>query len=187
MMIVKSRSATSNWLVYHKGVASDPQTDYLTLETTNAVADNAGPWNDTAPTSSVFTIGDTGWTNTNTATYIAYCFAEVEGFSKFGSYTGNASTDGPFVYTGFRPAFVMVKGTSAGYIWTIEDNKRDTFNPETKYLQPQASDAEGTFTTQDFTSNGFKIRTSDTAWNGSGITYIYMAFAENPFKTSLAR
>jgi hypothetical protein len=186
MMIVKSRSAASNWLVYHKGVASDPQTDYLTLETTNAVADNAGPWNDTAPTSSVFTIGDTGWTNTNTATYIAYCFAEVEGFSKFGSYTGNGSADGPFVYTGFRPAFVLTKRTDSTSNWVVQDTSRSPFNPTNVALIPNGSFGDQTGPWFDILSNGFKVRNNGSDTNGTG-PYIYMAFAENPFKYSLAR
>jgi hypothetical protein len=176
MIIVKQRNATSPWYVFTTVI--DGSYDYLVLNATDAAANSSY----TAPTSTVFEYNDD-----NAATQVAYCFAEVPGFSKFGSYTGNGSSDGPFIFTGFRPAFVLIKGTSAGYIWTIEDNKRDTYNPETKYLQPQASDAEGTFTTQDFVSNGFKIRTTDTAWNGNGITYIFMAFAENPFKYSLAR
>jgi hypothetical protein len=192
MMIVKSRSAASNWLVYHKGVASDPQTDYLTLETTNAVADNAGPWNDTAPTSSVFTIGDTGWTNTNTATYVAYCFAEVEGFSKFGSFVGNGSTDGAFVYLGFRPAFVMLKDSSVGGVgsnWGMFDNDRLGYNSFQRDLRANVINAEGTDNDLiDFLSNGFKIRSTSSGFGGgSGTTYIFMAFAENPFKYSLAR
>jgi hypothetical protein len=187
MMVVKSRSAVSNWLVYHKAVASDPQTDYLTLETTNAVADNAGPWNDTAPTSSVFTIGDTGWTNTNTATYIAYCFAEVEGYSKFGSYTGNGSTDGPFVYCGFRPAWVMVKRTDATGFWTMLDKNRPEYNVTNLALYANASNAESTGQDTDFLSNGFKPRTTDSDVNSNGGTHIFMAFAENPFKYANAR
>jgi hypothetical protein len=192
MMIVKSRSAVSNWLVYHKGVASDPQTDYLTLETTNAVTDNAGPWNDTAPTSSVFTIGDTGWTNTNTATYVAYCFAEVEGFSKFGSFVGNGSTDGAFVYLGFRPAFVMLKDSSVGGVgsnWGMFDNDRLGYNSFQRDLRANVINAEGTDNDLiDFLSNGFKIRSTSSGFGGgSGTTYIFMAFAENPFKYSLAR
>ena len=180
LIIHKFRSAVSNWSVYTATTGAGKR---LKLNTTDAVAtDGSFP---VAPTSTVFSIN--AGSNDPGVTMLAYCFAAVPGYSAFGSYTGNGSSDGPFVFTGFRPAFVLIKGTSAGYIWTIEDNKRDTYNPETKYLQPQASDAEGTFTTQDFVSNGFKIRTTDTAWNGNGITYIYMAFAENPFKYSLAR
>jgi hypothetical protein len=184
MIIAKTRNNLGDWPVYHVSLGN---TKNLLLNTTGAESTSSSWWNNTTPSSTVITLGNNSYINGNTYTFVAYCFADVEGFSKFGSYTGNGSADGPFVYTGFRPAFVMIKGTSAGYIWTIEDNKRDTFNPETKYLQPQASAAEGTFTTQDFTSNGFKIRTADTAWNGSGITYIYMAFAESPFKFALGR
>ena len=184
MIIAKSRSNTGDWPVYHVSLGN---TKNLILNTTAAETTSSSWWNNTTPTSTLVTLGNNSDINGSTRTYVMYCFAPVAGYSAFGSYTGNGSADGPFVYTGFKPAFVLVKGTSSGYIWTIEDNKRDTFNPETKYLQPQAADAEGTFTTQDFTSNGFKIRTTDSAWNGSGITYIYAAFAENPFKFSLAR
>jgi hypothetical protein len=122
--------------------------------------------------------------------YVAYCFAEVEGFSKFSSYTGNGSADGPFVYTGFRPAWVMVKrSSSAGEGWWIYDNKRNTFNITDNILEANSSNAEisgGTYPI-DMVANGFKIRGLNALLNTSGATYIYMAFAENPFKYSLAR
>jgi hypothetical protein len=143
-------------------------------------------WNSTTPTSTVFS---TAYMCSNSITYVAYCFAEVAGYSKFGSYTGNGSTDGVFVYTGFRPAYVMVKPSSAAGSWWINDDMRDTYNVNDHRINANTSDAEATsgFTQQDFLSNGFKWRNSDSAWNGSGVTYIYMAFAENPFKYSLAR
>jgi hypothetical protein len=116
--------------------------------------------------------------------YIAYCFADVKGFSKFGSYTGNGSTDGTFVYTGFKPAFVIMKRSHSADNWLMKDNKRNTFNVANKRLYPNQSDAEDTRLNIDILSNGFKIRTSDTFNASSGGTYIYMAFAENPFVTS---
>jgi hypothetical protein len=146
-------------------------------------------WYNTAPSSSVFTLGTVSENNVNSSTYVAYCFAEISGYSKFGSYTGNGSADGTFIYTGFRPAYVMVKPSSAAGSWWINDDMRDTYNVNDHRINANTSDAEATsgFTQQDFLSNGFKWRNSDSAWNGSGVTYIYMAFAENPFKYSLAR
>jgi hypothetical protein len=115
---------------------------------------------------------------------IAYCFAEKKGFSKFGQYTGNGNADGTFVYTGFKPAMVIVKQSNTSRNWLIMDNKRNEFNDVDKFIKANTSDAEGTTTLVDFTSNGFKCRTTDTGVNESGGTYIYMAFAENPFVTS---
>jgi hypothetical protein len=184
MIIVKNRSAAYSWSVYHASLGA---TQYLFLNSTNAAATDTGQWNNTSPTSTVFSEGASN--NTGQAyTYVAYCFAEVAGYSKFGSYTGNGSSDGPFVYTGFRPAYVMIKSSSNASNWLLLDNKRNTYNVEDKYLSAESSAAEGTFTLLDFTSNGFKIRSSDTSINGGDPRYyIFMAFAENPFKYSLAR
>ena len=118
---------------------------------------------------------------------IAYCFAEVEGYSKFGSYTANGSSSGPFVYTGFKPAFVILKGATSNINWQIKDNKRDLYNPVRSRLWADLSDAEAQGTDMDFLSNGFKIRESGNATNTSGVVYIYMAFAETPFKYANAR
>jgi hypothetical protein len=129
--------------------------------------------------------------NTNTEKYVAYCFAPVAGYSAFGSYTGNGSADGPFVFTGFRPAFVMYKeasGADAGSAsWVMWDSARNAYNVLDDYLLANSSVAEGVFVGLDFLSNGFKIRNNQAENNGSGDTYIYMAFAENPFAYSLAR
>jgi hypothetical protein len=133
------------------------------------------------------TVGTSVGTNQSGQTFVAYCFAPVAGYSAFGSYTGNASTDGPFIYLGFRPEFIMTKSTSASREWYMYDAARDTYNVATNYLRANTSAAEGSFTSYDMVSNGFKLRSSDTAFNGSGETYIYMAFAEFPFKYSLAR
>ena len=177
MMLVKCRSNADTWAGYHIDVGA---TKYMELDTTAAAQTSTQPWNDTEPTSSVFTVGNWSATNGLGRTYIAYCFAEKQGFSKFGSYTGNGSTDGTFVYTGFKPAFVIVKRTDAIQGWYILDNKRNTFNPEDKYLETNDADAEATFTFCDFLSNGFKARTTGTGFNASGGSYIYMAFAEEP-------
>jgi hypothetical protein len=141
-------------------------------------------FNSTAPSTNYFSVGTARTTN-ESGTMIAYCFAEKKGFSKFGSYTGNGNADGTFVYTGFKPAFVIVKissGTTNN--WTIMDNKINTYNTVTTYLIADTSGAQGTDMVLDFLSNGFKPRATFNSVNGSGYTYIYMAFAENPFVTS---
>lgn len=189
MVIVKNRDQADAWQVYHGANTANPETDYLVLNTTAATADAADRWNDTLPTSSVFSLGNGATVNTSSEDYIAYCFAEVEGFSKFGSYTGNGSADGPFVYCGFRPAFVMVKRTDSTGNWVIEDAAREPYNDGLRNsLYADLSNAEDNdaFPT-DFLSNGFKHRNSGTAVNTSGGTYIFAAFAESPFKYSNAR
>jgi hypothetical protein len=188
MMIFKVRSTTNDWAVYHSGLAT-PATQALFLNLTNAVESGVSAWNSTAPTSSVFSIGVSSPVNVNAATFVAYCFSEVAGYSKFGSYTGNGSADGPFVYLGFRPRFVMVKNAStAATDWITLDSARDTYNVTTKYLKPNLADAEGSGSGMQFLSNGFKWQNdTGTSVNQSGATFIYMAFAENPFKNSLAR
>ena len=175
---------------YHIGTHPTVPASYLMrLNTTDARLSSSVYWNNTKPTSSVVTIGTSSAIN-DTNNYVMYCFAPVEGFSSFGSYTGNGSADGPFVYTGFRPAWLFVKRTDAANWWEVWDAKRNTYNVVNKYLAFQASDAEYTGSTTDlidFLSNGFKVRASNAAPNASGGTYIYGAFAENPFKNSLAR
>ena len=191
MMIVKLRSGTGSpdgWGVYH---ASLGNTKALTLETTSAAGTSSTYWNSTSPTSSVFSVGTWSRTNNNGGNYVAYLFAEVAGFSKFGSYTGNGSADGPFVFCGFRPAFVMIKVTGSAGEWGLIDTRRGTFNVITNTLQANTSDAEisNSDRATDFLSNGFKLRNATTfnVFNVSGQTYIYAAFAEHPFKNSLAR
>jgi hypothetical protein len=186
MIIVKSRSNAQIWPVYHSTIGN---TGYLSLNTTNATTTNIGMWNNTSPTSTVFTTGDAGFLWTNGYTYVAYCWAEIAGFSKAFSYTGNGSTDGVFVYLGFRPKFVLLKGSATADDWYIHDSTRNTYNVVDLRLEPNSSLAEvqSAVTVLDFLSNGFKLRTSNGGWNGSGSTYIGMAFAENPFKNSNAR
>ena len=185
MIIFKSRG-TANWLVYHQGIGN---THGVFLNTTSAKDDDATYFQDTNPTSSVFSIGTSTLVN-DTNTYIAYCFAEKKGYSKFGSYTGNGNADGTFVYTGFKPAFLLVKKSSAsGSDWNLHDNKRPGFNVNNSYLAPNENAAEVTGNTYqifDLLSNGFKCRGAGTGTNASGETMIYMAFAENPFVTSTA-
>jgi len=177
LYIVKQRNGAGGpWYVFTTVV--DGSLDYLTLNSTDAAANSSY----SAPTSTVFEYNDD-----NTQTQVAYCFSEIAGYSKIGSYTGNGSTDGPFVYTGFRPTYVMVKRSDATYDWWVFDGTRSPSNAVNKYLAPNLSDAEYTFDIMDFTANGFKIRNGSQGWNGSGGTIIFMAFASVPTKFSLAR
>ena len=188
VILVKARSGTENWVMYHHKNTSAPETDVLKLNLNNATADEAGNWNDTAPTSTVFTTGDTGATNEDSKTYVAYIWKEIQGYSKFGSYTGNGNADGAFVYTGFKPAWVMIKRTDSTNNWGIFDSTRDTFNQVGKQLYANGTEAEDADSAhssgRDYLSNGFKLRETGNAINGSGATYIYMAFAEHPFVSS---
>jgi hypothetical protein len=187
MVIIKSRSGVRNWQTYHASIGN---TGALYLNTTSATVTATTNWNNTSPTSTVFSVGTDGNVNANTETYVAYCFAEVAGYSKFGSYTGNGSTDGPFVYLGFRPRFVMIKRTDTGGTgWALLDSSRDPENVVDQYLAANLSDAEAVYANDkvDFLSNGFKQRGTASGQNGSGGTFIYMAFAENPFSKALAR
>ena len=173
-LIIKKRtdSSTGVWYTYNK-VLGNNKSIYLNL--TNAVA-TSGAWNNQTPTNTVFYNGSSNVENGGTM--ISYCFASVQGFSKFGSYTGNGNADGTFVYTGFKPAFVMVKENSISS-WEILDSKRNTFNPTAKSIFPDGAGAEYDYTNRlDLLSNGFKLRT--TSLNGSGTQSIYMAFAEQP-------
>ena len=185
MIIFKKRSGADNWVVYHSSVGN---TAYLLLDQTSGSATSSGMFNNTSPTSSVFTVSTAGPNNGSGATFIAYCFAEVKGYSKFGSYTGNGSADGTFVYTGFKPAWLMIKSSSVGGTsWNIWDNKRTPINAMFSVLSAESSNAEytdSTYRSIDFTSQGFKIRVSAADLNTSSATYIYMAFAENPFVSS---
>lgn len=185
MIIVKERGNANDWPVYH---VSTGNLKNLFLNLTNGQGgDTTGPWNGTSPTSSVFSLGTAVETNRNTGTYVAYLWSEVAGFSKFGSYTGNGSTDGPFVHLGFKPAFVMIKRTDVAQDWTLFDNERLGYNPQTALLFPNAAYAESVYFYMDLLSNGFKIRYTSAEYNASGGTYIFAAFAETPFKSSLAR
>ena len=177
----KRRDNVGDWLT--QTTAIDGNVWYGYLDKTNSFVSTTDP----VPSSSVLTLGTSSNYNASASTYIAYCFHSVEGFSKFGSYTGNGSTDGPFVYTGFKPAFVMVKVTNVTDSWFINDDKRDAYNLVDAQLFADRSDAEANSRGLDFVSNGFKIRDNSTSHNNSGNTYIYMAFAENPFKYSTAR
>ena len=182
--ITKCRSNNgTSWGMYHQSVGNTAFMEFSTA----AKQTNAAYFNNTSPTSSVFTIGTDTINNGDGLTFIAYCFNDVQGYSKFGGYTGNGNADGTFVYTGFKPAFVIVKLTSgSGEHWYIQDATRDTFNPSAKRIKAQTNDAEldNTAFNIDFLSNGMKMRNTNAGHNGSGSTYIYTVFAENPFVTS---
>ena len=185
-MIFKNRGENSNWGVYHSGL-DFPTKDLIYLDLNEAANNHDPTFDNTAPTSSVFTVGDYGIVNKNGFNHIAYCFSSVAGYSKFGSYIGNGSTDGTFVFTGFKPAFILWKpSTQAATDWVILDNKRDTFNVADAYLLANTSAAEGDLDLMDILSNGFKLR-QVSGNNESGQTIIYLAFAESPFKNARAR
>jgi len=198
VIILKDRNAAGAWKVLHKEAVSGSyeyfkNVLYLNSSGTFAGTGNSYPWGNTEPTSSVFSLGNVGSESNRSGSissrnYVAYCFSGVTGYSKFGKYTGNGSSDGPFVFTNFRPAFVIFKKTSGSAQWNTRDIARDTYNPTEKYLLPSDGGAEGTSSHKiDFLSNGFKHRGTGSAFNSSGGTYIYFAFAEFPFKNSRAR
>jgi hypothetical protein len=178
MIMVKILSGTSDWRVYH---VSQGATKEGLLNTTDAFASASTTWNNSAPNSNSMPLGTNTGTNGNDSTYVAYCFTDVTGYSKMGSYTGNGNADGTFIYTGFKPAFVMVKRADSSSLWQTVDTKRDTYNRMSHTLFPHLADAEsstGWFV--DYVSNGFKIRDTGTSVNASGGTYLYMTFAEAP-------
>jgi hypothetical protein len=184
MIIVKNRDVNWSWRVYHSSLAN---TQILYLDATSAAVTDATAWNSTSPTSNVFSVGTSGGVNESTKKLVAYCFAAVAGYSAFGSYTGNGSADGPFVFTNFQPRFIMVKRTDTVESWNIVDTARDTYNQSGLNLYPNLSNAEGSNNLCDVLSNGFKIRNTWAGANASGGTYIYACFASNPFKFALAR
>jgi len=182
MIMIKCRSETQDWFVYHNSIGTNA------LRLNGAGASEGGVWNSTAPTSSVFSIGTAQAVNKSSGTYVAYCFAEKQGYSKFGSYTGNGNADGAFVYTGFKPAFVIFKVTNDTDNWHMHDDKRTTNggNPLNKVLYPNLNYSEGSVDI-DFLSNGFKPRSNNNAFNASGKPYIYMAFASEPLVANVGQ
>ena len=187
MIIVKSTSLTANWMVYHSSIATDAETDYLNLNNINMPGDNNTIWNDTAPTSSVFSLGNNTDVNGSGSTYVAYCFADVKGYCKFGSYLGNASSEGPFVYTGFRPKTVLVKNTATTNSWNLMDSSRGGPNTMDHAIYTNSNSADSADIANweiDFFSTGFKIRAHEGEMNGDGNSIIYMAWAEFPFVDS---
>ena len=178
MIIIKRTSDSDSWTVGHNSMGWGK---YLRLDNNSAEASNTSTWNNTAPTSSVFSVNHAD-TNDNNRTFISYCFSEKTGYSKIGSYTGNGNADGTFVYTGFKPAFVLVKQSSAaGEGWIIHDSKRSGYNGDNDFLYTNTAGAEVTSSNHiDILSNGFKARSTNGVVNGSGTTYIYIAIAEEP-------
>jgi hypothetical protein len=192
MVIVKNRAAAESWRVGHSFMnsGSSPWSYYMNLNGTGAQVLEASIWNNTAPTSSVFTISNDSAVSGNGQSHVAYCFAPVAGYSAFGYYTGNSSADGPFLYTGFRPRWVMLKVASGQTgEWLILDTSRDTYNTASHLLYANSSAAEdypGGYIV-DILSNGFKLRNSSFGFNNTSGTYIWAAFAESPFKYANAR
>ena len=183
MFIVKRRDTTGSWNVYH---VSTGNTGAMYLELTNAFAADSTRFNNTSPTSTDFTVGTGAGINASGGTFVAYLFAEVAGFSRFGSYTGNGSSDGPMIFTGFRPRFILLKRTDTTGNWNMYDSARSPRNADTKVLYPNLSNSEDASTDHfDWLSNGFKMKSTNQNTNGG--TFIYVAFAENPFKYSLAQ
>jgi len=188
--VVKARSASGeSWIVYHSGAGMK----FGVLNATNAFDSNTSTiWNNTAASSTVFSLGNNTAVNGNGTTYVAYCFAPVSGYSSMGSYVGNGSTDGPFVFTGMRPRFILIKRTDSAEQWYINDAARDDYNVTGKSLRAQSSGAEATTggansSTWDILSNGFKLRDAGAGTNASGGTYVFAAFAEAPLNYARAR
>ena len=182
LIIIKNYSrAGEDWVVWHDSFAAN---QFIRLNTTAAVATSTSMWNNTLPTSTVFSLVNEEKNNYSGDNIIGYCFAEKTGFSKFGSYTGTSDADGPFLYCGFKPAFYLWKPYNATDSWNLVDSKRDGYNPDNNRLFPNASSAEDTQDRVDLVSNGIKIRTSDGGTNSSSRSYIFMAFAEEPLVSS---
>lgn len=183
-VIINKGLNTNEWYSYFKAIGGG--THWMALDSTGAAADDANMWNDVNATSTVFTVGNSGGSNGNGVEYINYCFKEVKGYSKFGNYAGNGADDGPFVYTGFKPAFLMAKKFSGTGTWFMWDNKRTPFNVINIRILANTSAGDDTSNDNriDFLSNGFKIRDNSTSFNESGSDMFYMAFAENPLVAS---
>ena len=187
MLIVKNRDTARDWLVYHSALGASKRIYLCYLLAQDSGTAASATWNDTAPTSTVFSIGNNIHVNESGDNYIVYCFHSVEGYSKIGSYVGNGNADGTFVHTGFRPAWIMIKNASGTGGWEIHDNKRVGYNPADETLDANTAAAEATGNNLDILSNGFKVRHTYGTANTSGSTYIYLAFAAQPFKYANAR
>jgi len=185
-MVFKQRNDTYAWGVYHHKNTAAPETEILESHGSSATADDNTFLNDVAPTASVVTLGPQGdWGNEGTKTIVAYFWSEKQGFSKFGSYTGNGNAEGPFVYTGFKPAWLMIKDAGNAAQWMIMDNKRSGYNPHNNRLYCDTNAVQESDTDRlDLLSNGFKVRTGDADTNVDGSNFIYFAFAEQPFVNS---
>ena len=190
LMIIKNLDQADYWAVYHHHALNktDPETDYAHLNTTGAFGDSADFWNDTAPTASVFTIKNSHRVNANSETYIAYLWRSIPGFSKVGSYNGNGNADGPYVYCGFRPRWIMIKRMAAAGSWVLLDAMRPGYNLSDGYLYAETAAAEVTGAYQmDIDSSGLKLRATNAAFNANAVKFAYIAIAEQPDKYSNAR
>ena len=177
MVLVKCLNDTQNWFMYHQGIGA---TQLIRLNSTAAKLSSSGSWNNTAPTSTVFSVGTESGTNQNGNLYVAYCFKGIKGYSRFGTYTGNGNADGAFIYLGFKPAFIMVKSADSTTEWHMSDTARKPTNPNNSYVSASSNAAENTSNPTDFLSNGIKIKTTNNGWNKANNTFIYWAFAEEP-------
>ena len=184
LILLKSRGDTQNWMVYHSALGANKA---IFLSTTDSAATSSVYFSNTEPTSSVFSLGTRAGINQSSDPMIAYCFAPVEGYSAFGKFSGNSSTDGPFLYCGFKPRFLLLKGVTQARNWIILDTERDAGNVGDSYLHPDSDGAENTYAIADILSNGFKMRYAGGLANQTGEDYIWAAFASHPFKTSRAR
>ena len=189
LIIVKNRDEAEDWAVYHRNASAAGNDSYLLLSTNGAVATAGTVWNDTSPSSSVFTVGTNNKTNKDSINYVAYCWKEVKGYSKIGTYKGNNNADGPFIYTGFTPAFIIIKNVTDAANWTMYDDKRNPIEGNERDIQlypdlANAEDSVSTSTLLDICSNGFKIMGNNNKINGDGDSMIYWAFASTPFVTS---
>jgi hypothetical protein len=186
VVLVKATGGTSNWWMWHQSLGDKSGDEYIWLNSTAiSPANDSTVWNNTLPTSSVYSMGSNTWSGNTT--FVAYCFAEKKGFSRFGKYTGNGNADGPFIYTGFKPAFIITRRTSgATGDWQLYDNKRTPFNVADTILFPNGNtaDSQASGYSMDILSNGFKIRTDNSNKNNSGSDFIFLAFAEEPLVSS---
>ena len=184
-ILTKNRSQAASWANYHVGIGNGY---YLELDTDDAKESASSVWGDTTPSSTTFRVGGANTKNNSSSNnFVSFCFTPIQGYSKFGSYTGNGNADGPFVYTGFKPAWLLIKNTAADANWMLLDNKRDPFNDATPaYMDVDLNNAENTSSDApiDFLSNGFKVRTTSSIRNPNGEIVVYMAFAESPFVSS---
>jgi len=179
VLLLKDRDNVRNWRVLHTGWG-DASKNCL-LNSNAAIATRADDFNSTYPSATLITLGGDAAVNGDTEKFIIYAFSSIQGYSKFSTFVGNGNLDGPFVYTGFKPAFVLIKATTTDNSWHLQDNKRSPFNLVDKSIYPHLADAEETYTVCDFTSNGFKMRTTNAGMNNDGVTKLYMAFAEAPY------
>jgi hypothetical protein len=183
LILIKARTGAYDWTVYHSAIGA---TKYLILDGAYAALTDIRAFNNTAPTVNVFSLGSAVWAN-NSGAMVAYCWAPVAGYSAFGSYTGNGSADGPFIYTGFRPRWLMIKRTDGIGNWWMFDTSRSTYNVAVQYLIADTAAVEGSDNAIDILSNGFKLRIATYQPNTSGATFVYAAYAENPLKYANAR